>query len=210
MNKRSRSILVVCLVIVTVLSSGCGAVTAVPSPTGTPAPTRMATETITASLVTTSTQIATNTQKLPVTTVVPKYGWRIYFQYEFETGFWKSGLNYYRIIANCPDTEYFGDYDGSMTFLVDENDTMFSANTVIELYYFGMRAVADGYEYMRAVNPRQRTRIVFGYRDLSLEQVTEAINECQIRAIINRNVKVHLLPTEPTTDTVRPGTYFRQ
>lgn len=45
MNKHSRTVLIFCLVTVTVLASGCGAVTAVPSPTGTPIPSLTTTET---------------------------------------------------------------------------------------------------------------------------------------------------------------------
>lgn len=48
MNKLSRSILIFCLVTITVLASGCGAVTAVPAPTGTPVPSLTPTETMTA------------------------------------------------------------------------------------------------------------------------------------------------------------------
>lgn len=48
MNKLSHSILIFCLVTVTVLASGCGAVTAVPLPTGTPIPSMTPTETATA------------------------------------------------------------------------------------------------------------------------------------------------------------------
>lgn len=48
MNKLSHSILIFCLVTVTVHASGCGAATAVPSLTGTLAPARAPTETLTA------------------------------------------------------------------------------------------------------------------------------------------------------------------
>lgn len=49
MNKHAHFILIFCLVIVTVLSSGCGAVTAVPAPTLTPVPSQTPTETATLS-----------------------------------------------------------------------------------------------------------------------------------------------------------------
>jgi hypothetical protein len=207
MNKLSRSILIFCLVTVTVIASGCGAVTAVPSPTGTPVPTRMPTKTATATFFPTKVLIptATKTPKPPILTPPPMFGWSIYFQHDFEANYWKPGQHSYRIIANCPDKSYLANYDGSSRFTIDENAPFYDPGVVVFVHERTL-LFWDGYNLIRSIiNPRNLTRISIGYRGLTFEQTTRAAKDCQARAIIDGELKVTLLPTEP--DPIRYGMY---
>jgi len=208
MNKFSRSILIFCLVTVTVLASGCGAVTAVPSPTGTPVPARTAINTPTSLPTETSIPIATDTQTVASPTSVPEFGWSVIFKYDFDEDYWTIGKHSYRIIANCPDTEYFGDIDTSGTFIVDENAYLMPPIAVIEFTYNYIGVKWDGYTfYPGSFRPIQKSRILFGYGRLSLEQANQAILECQVRTIIDGKTKLKLLPDNPIPRDNEFGVY---
>jgi hypothetical protein len=129
-------------------------------------------------------------------TPVPKFGWAIYFEYEFEQGFWKPGNNSYEIIVDCPDIAAFGDSDNRIEFSVDENAPLFP-DDVVELRYFGIPSPTKGEPPLSSLNPNQKTKISFGYVNISLEQAQQAVNECQARAIINDQGTVQLSPIDP-------------
>jgi hypothetical protein len=185
MNKLSRSILIFCLVTITILASGCGAVTAVPSPTGTPVPSLTPTVTVE------PTPLPTKTS-----TPISEFVWYVIFKNDFDENYWVPGKHSYQIIANCPDTEYFGDVDTNMTFIVDKNAHFFGlGDAVIEFYFNSIGIAYDGYEYYPgSFNPQQKSRLFFGYSGLNLEQANQAIIECRVNAIIDGEKNLELLP----------------
>lgn len=198
MNKHTHSILIFCLVVVPVLASGCGAVTAVPSPTGTPVPSQTATETVTATFFPTETLIptATSTREPPSPTPTLILGWSIYFRHDFEENYWKPGRHSYRIIVNCLDN--LGNFDRSHSFTIDENAQFYEWG-IVEFVYDRTLWDMDGYNLISSVvNPLNKTRISIGYGYLTLERATQTAIECQARAIIDGELKVKLLPTEPS------------
>lgn len=196
----AQSILKFCLLITTILSSGCGSVTSIPFPVLTPLPSQMPKNTSAPISMTTEIPIltATNTQKAVSPTPFPEFGWSVLFKYDFEENYWKAGKHSYRIIADCPDTDYFGDFDGIRTFKVDKNAYLWPALAIIEFSYNYIGVKWDGYSmYQGSFHPQQKSRILFGYQALSLEQVNQAIKECQVRAIVDGEEKLILLPDNP-------------
>lgn len=132
----------------------------------------------------------------PTSTPVPKFGWEIDFEYGFKAGFWEPGSHSYEIIANCPAIEAFGDVDIRTGFSVDQNAQLFP-NDVVELHYFGIPSPNKGEPRLSSVNPNQKTKILLGYSNLSLEQAQQGINECQVKAIIDDQWTAQLSPIGP-------------
>jgi hypothetical protein len=132
----------------------------------------------------------------PTSTPVPKFGWAVSFEYEFEQGFWKPGNNSYETIVDCPDIAAFGDSDNRIEFSVDEKAPLFP-DAVVEFHYFGIPSPNKGESRLTSINPNQKTKIDFGYVNISLEQAQQAINECQAKAIINDQGTIQLSPIGP-------------
>jgi hypothetical protein len=133
----------------------------------------------------------------PTQTPISTYGWSVYFEQEIDEYFWKPGINSYQIIADCPDTEFFGDIDKRIEFSVNENAQLFP-NNVIEFRFNGIPSPNKGEPKLSSINPKQNTKIVLGYVNLSLEQATQATKECQVQAIINDKGMFQLSPIGPT------------
>lgn len=132
----------------------------------------------------------------PTQTPVPKFGWVINFEQAVDESTWKPGKNSYEIIADCPDIGALGDIDKRIEFFVDENAQLFP-NNVVELHYFGIPS-PNGGPRLSSINPKQKTKIILSYTNLSLEQAGQAANECQVKAIINDTWTVQLSPSSPT------------
>jgi hypothetical protein len=135
----------------------------------------------------------------PTVSPVPQFGWALYFEYEFDDGFWKSGNNSYELIADCPDSDAFGDIDKRTEFTVDDNAQLFSDN-VVEFRFFGISSPNQKASRLSSIHPSQKTKIIFGYTNISLEQAQQAVTECQVKAIINDQWTVQLSPVEPKQD----------
>ena len=112
-----------------------------------------------------------------IPTSIPKFGWAVYFEIALKAGYWKLGTNSYEIVADCPDIEALGDIDKRIEFSVDENTQLFP-NDVVEFHFFGIPSPNDGEPNLSSINPNQKTKIVLGYTNISLEQATQAVNEC--------------------------------
>ncbi len=136
----------------------------------------------------------------PTPTQVAKYGWAVYFEYEFGANFWKPGMNSYQIVIDCPDTAYFGDINGQVDFSVDANAQLFPDN-VVELRSFGILSPNAGEPNLSSIHPGQKTKILAGYMNISQEQANQAINECQTQAIINNDITaIQLSPVGPVPE----------
>lgn len=198
MHKHSRFVLVFCLAIVTTFASGCVPLTAVPSPTETSVPLQTPTNTPTSLGIETPITATAISSEVLTATAVPELGWGVLFKYDFEKNYWSVGEHSYRIIADCPDTKYFGDTEMGMEFIVDENAMRWPLGAVIELSYDYIRVRYDGYDvYRGSFHPQEKSSIVFGYTYLSLEQANQAIKECKIYAILDEKVNVTLVPDDP-------------
>lgn len=139
------------------------------------------------------------TAGVPTSTRIPKFGWAVYFEIAFKEGYWKLGTNSYEIIADCPDIESLGDIDKRIEFSVDENAQLF-LNDVVEFHFFGIPSPNSGESNLLSINPNQKTKIILGYTNISLEQAIQAINECQVKAIINDKWMVQMSPIGPTSE----------
>jgi hypothetical protein len=135
----------------------------------------------------------------PTNTPIPKFGWAVYFEIGFNEGYWKPGTNSYKIIADCPDIEGLGDVDTRIEFAVDENAQLF-LNKVVEFHFFGIPSPNSGEPGLSSINPNQKTKIILGYTNISLEQATQAVNECQVKAIINDRWTAQMSPIGPTPE----------
>jgi len=133
----------------------------------------------------------------PTDTLIPKFGWTVYFEIEFNEGYWKPGNNSYQIVADCPDIEFLGDIDTRIQFSVDENAQLFP-NNVVEFHFFGIPSPNSGEPGLSSINQNQKTKIILGYTNISLEQATQAVNECQVKAIINDKWTLQMSPIGPT------------
>ena len=132
----------------------------------------------------------------PTQTPIPAFGWAVYYEIEMDEYYWKPGLKSYQIIADCPNTEFFGDIDKRIEFSVDENARLFP-NNVVEFHFSGISSPNKGEPKLSSINPKQKTKIVLGFVNLSLEQATQATNECKVQAIINDNGVFQLSPVGP-------------
>jgi hypothetical protein len=132
----------------------------------------------------------------PASTPIPKFGWAVYFEIALKEGFWKPGTNSYEILADCPDVEYFEDVDQRSEFSVDQNAQLFP-NKVVEFHFFGIPSPNSGEPRLSSINPNQRTKIILGYTNIGSEQATQAINECQVKAIINDKGVAQMSPIGP-------------
>jgi hypothetical protein len=139
------------------------------------------------------------TSELPTSTPVPKFGWVVYFEIAFKEGYWKPGTNSYEISADCPDVEYLGDIDKRIEFSVDQNAQLFP-DKVVEFHFFGIPSPNKGEPNVSSINPNQKTKIVLGYTNISLEQAAQAINECQVKTIINDKWTAQMSPIGPTPE----------
>jgi hypothetical protein len=132
----------------------------------------------------------------PTPTPVSKFGWAVNFEYEFHSGYWKSETNSYEIIIDCPDFDMFGDIDKRIEFVVDEKSTLFP-DAVVELRYFGILFPDKENSRLPSINPEQKTKIIFGYINISQEQAQQAGKECEATAIINDLWTLQLSPVGP-------------
>ena len=135
----------------------------------------------------------------PTPTPVPRFGWAVDFELEFDEGYWKLGQNSYEIIADCPDIAAFGDRDNRFEFSVDETAQLFP-DDVVEFRFFGIPSPNKGEPQLSSINPKQKTKIALDYVNLSMEQAQQAVNECQVQAIINDQWTVQLSPIGPTPE----------
>jgi hypothetical protein len=138
--------------------------------------------------------------ELATSTTVPEFGWMVYFEIGLREGFWKPGTNSYQILADCPDSEVFAYVDQRIEFSVDENAPLFS-DEVVELRFFGIPPPNKGASNLSSIHPHQKTKIILGYSNISFEQATQALNECQVKAIVNDIWMLQLSPVGPTSET---------
>ncbi|MBI5298150.1 MAG: hypothetical protein HY869_21955 [Chloroflexi bacterium] len=166
MHKFSRPVLAFCLAIIAIFASGCVAVTAVPSPTQTSIPSQTLSDIPTPFFTKTPSPTLTILPDTLTPTSVPEFGWSILFQYDFEENYWAPGKHSYRIIANCPDTEYFGDLDTSVAFIVDNDAYLLPSGAVIEFSYNYIGVKWDGYNvFLGSFHPQQKSRIFLAMED---------------------------------------------
>ncbi|RPJ26876.1 MAG: hypothetical protein EHM33_09970 [Chloroflexi bacterium] len=132
-------------------------------------------------------------------TPIPKFAWTVYFEIEFKEGYWKPGNNSYQIVADCPDIEFLGDIDNRIEFSVDENAQLFP-DTVVEFHFFGIPSPDNTEPSLSSINPNQRTKIILGYTNIRLEQATQAVNECQVRTIVNDKWTLQMSPIGPAPE----------
>ena len=142
---------------------------------------------------------ATSSVINPTNTSIPKFGWSVYFEIVLKEGYWKPGTNSYELLAYCPDVESLGDIDKRIEFSVDQNTPLFP-NKVVEFHLFCIPSPNHGEPNLTSINPNQKTKIVLGYTNISLEQATQAINECQVKAIINDKWTAQMSPIGPTPE----------
>ena len=136
-------------------------------------------------------------QATPTPTAVPKYGWEIDFEEDIPKSIWKLGQNSYQIIATCAHTiEGVEDVNSRIGFTVDPNARLFP-NDVVELRFFGIPSPNRGEPRLTSINPDQRTRIVLGYNNISVEQAAQVANECQVKAVINDSSTLQISPMGP-------------
>ena len=135
----------------------------------------------------------------PTSTPIPKFGWMISFEIGLKEGYWKPGMNSYEILADCPDVESLGDIDKRIEFSVDENSQLFPED-VVELRFFGIPSPNGREPNLSAIHPNQKTKIILGYTNISLDQATQAVNECQVKAIVNDIWTLQLSPIGPTPE----------
>jgi hypothetical protein len=133
------------------------------------------------------------------TTPIPKFGWVVYFEIGLKEGFWKPRMNSYQILSNCPDVELLGDIENRIEFSVDENAQLFP-NNVIELHFWGISLPYGQEPQISSINPEQKTKIILGYTNVSFEQATQALNECQVKAIVNDKWTLQMSPIGPTPE----------
>jgi len=134
---------------------------------------------------------------IPTQTPIPEYGWAVYYEFEMDEYFWKPGVKSYQIIADCPGTDF--DIDKRIEFSVDENAQLFP-NNVVEFHFNGILSPNKGEPKLSSINPKQKTKIVLGYANISLEQATQTVNECQAQAVINDKSTAQLSPIGPTPE----------
>lgn len=142
---------------------------------------------------------ATSSPISPTNTLIPKFGWAVYFEIGFNEGYWKPGTNSYRMIADCPNIEFLGDIDRRIEFSVDQNAQLFPGK-VVEFHFFGIPSPNTGEPGLSSINPNQKTKIVLGYTNISLEQATQAVNECQVNVIVNDKWMLQMSPFGPTPE----------
>ncbi len=134
----------------------------------------------------------------PTPTAVPKYGWEIDFEEDLPTSIWKIGQNSYQIIATCGQKiEGVDELNTRIEFTVDPAAQLFPSD-IVELRFFGIRSPNPGGPRLTSINPDQRTKMVLGYNNISVEQATQAASECQVKAVINDAVTVQMSPVGPT------------
>ena len=95
----------------------------------------------------------------PTASVVPKFGWEIYFEHELGEGYWKSGNNSYQFIVDCPDTDAFGDIDNLVEFSVNQSANLYP-NDILELRFFGIPSPNEGEGRLETINPDQNTKFI--------------------------------------------------
>jgi hypothetical protein len=140
------------------------------------------------------------TAEIAISTSIPKFGWMVYFEIGLKEGFWKPGTNSYQILADCPNSESFGDVGQRIEFSVDENAPLFP-DDVVELRFFGIPSPNKGESNLSSIHPNQKTKIILGYSNISFEQATQALNECQVKAIVNDTWTLQMSPMGPTPET---------
>ncbi len=152
------------------------------------------------------TTLATNitiTQTPNVSTAItlsPELGWFIFFQHEFEDGFWHKGRNWYKIIVDCSAINYLPSIEGKrMGFTIDENQTFFQGG-IVELTYNSILLRYDGMGVLASFNPKQKSKIIFGFESLNFTQASEAAEKCNVQAIINDSLTLNLSPMNPTLE----------
>ena len=138
--------------------------------------------------------------ELATSTTVPEFGWMVYFEIGLREGFWKPGTNSYQIHADCPDNEGLVDIDERIEFSVDENALLYP-DDVVELRFFCIPSPKKGESILSSIHPNQKTKIILGYSDISFEQATQALNECQVKAVVNDIWMLQLSPVGPTPET---------
>jgi hypothetical protein len=85
-------------------------------------------------------------------------------------------------------------------FSVDENAPLFP-DDVVELRFFGIPPPNKGESNLSSIHPNQKTKINLGYSNISFEQATQALNECQVKAIVNDTWTLQMSPMGPTPET---------
>jgi len=131
-------------------------------------------------------------------TPTPEFGWFIYFQYELGEKYWEPGNYQYQITSECTGVQSSKNVQGQeVYFTIDENAPLIK-DTVIELALKLPLIPIDGFSPMYSINPKQKTKFVFGYKNLSYQQALEASDKCKVHTIVNGNLRFELLPSTPT------------